>query len=366
MMNGTNQATAKNARDPVDNRRSHQRLPYTVSQITVAVMHPGGSLSRFLVACRDLSAGGIAFLHRGFLHNGTECQIDLPTLTGGTREVHGRVVRCGYFKSKIHEVGVAFDEPVDPRQFMEVGAEYAELHDKPIELPELQGRLLYVGTGELDFSLLKHQLQGTGLDLTHCQDSFPTLNGSYVATFDVIVCEVVPQDNVSGETIEAVRSAGFTGPIIAFTAERDRSHLKELRRAGANEVLLKPCSPTSLIGALSQRLESCQLVSGGNSPILSTLPTDSSLAPLIGDFIESVRATAEILKKATRQNDLPTVRKLCLELKGNGSSYGFKVLTDAAGEVVAASKCAGSVEEVSGKLKQLQTVCSRMQVRQAA
>ncbi len=366
MATGAGHGAGGGQRDHPGNRREHQRLPFTVSQITVAVMHPGGTLSKFIVACRDLSAGGIAFLHRGFLYTGTQCQIYLPTLTGGGKEVQGKVVRCSHIKSNIHEIGVAFTDRIDPRQFMDVGVEYAELNDKPIELPDLKGRVLFIGTNPLDFSLLTHQLQGTGIELAHCRDPEEAVNEARRSAFDVILCDLLLTDLSGEEVIAALRAAGCRTPIIASTAERDRERLRMVKQVGGNGVLLKPYSPATLIGVLSQHLENRAFLSASQEPIYSSLPRDSSLMPLVADFVRSVKMTAVALRRAAQTSDLKAVRKFCLQLQGNGASYGFKVLTDVAGEAAEVAKESSAVDQVGHSIEKVLSVCARMQANRAA
>jgi len=49
-------------------RRNNQRMEYRADKIQLSVTHPGGTLGRFYVKARNLSAGGLSFLHGGFLH----------------------------------------------------------------------------------------------------------------------------------------------------------------------------------------------------------------------------------------------------------------------------------------------------------
>ncbi|MFG0252428.1 MAG: response regulator [Phycisphaerales bacterium JB038] len=362
---GSTQGDAGSTSNTPGDQRVHQRLSFEVSEITVTVMHPGGTLSRFSVACRDLSVGGIAFLHRGFLHEGTECQINLPMMTGGERSLSGKVVRCSHLKSNVHEVGIAFDSQIDPRQFMDVGVEHAELNDKPIEMPELQGRLLYIGSEALDFALLQHQLQGTSVQLTHQQSSQEAVAEARRSIFDVVLCETMLDAAEDGETIAELRTIGYRGPIIAITAERDQGGLRKAKQLGASEVLLKPYSPATLLGILAEQLHTDGLADS-TEPIRSTLPSSSSLAPLVVDFIKAVKIAATALEKAAEEGDMEQLRRLCLRLRGNGSSYGFRILTESAGQVVEVLSAADSVEEAGHSLEQLLAVCRRIDISQAA
>src|SRR6266850_7964700 len=93
-------------------RRRDRRSHYVHSGIPIAVEHPGGGISRYLVWSRNLSAGGISFLHGGFLHQGSRCKIQLTELSGQSRVVGGTVVSCRLASGRNHEVGVKFDQRI--------------------------------------------------------------------------------------------------------------------------------------------------------------------------------------------------------------------------------------------------------------
>src|SRR5262245_50111278 len=71
------------------NRRRHKRWNYREANVTVSVEHPAGGVSRFLVCARNLSAGGVGFIHSGYLHKGSSCQVELRALDGQMRSIAG-------------------------------------------------------------------------------------------------------------------------------------------------------------------------------------------------------------------------------------------------------------------------------------
>jgi hypothetical protein len=57
---------------------------------------------------RNISAGGLAFLHRQALAVGQELEVDIPLLDRQVLCVEARVVRCRHVKGMVHEIGVEF------------------------------------------------------------------------------------------------------------------------------------------------------------------------------------------------------------------------------------------------------------------
>jgi hypothetical protein len=68
---------------------------------------------RARVAPRDLSAGGIGFLHRGSLPGGTPVAVHFPLGEGRMLSATGRVVRYFGLTKDVYDVGVTFDKPLD-------------------------------------------------------------------------------------------------------------------------------------------------------------------------------------------------------------------------------------------------------------
>ncbi len=99
-------------------RRATPRYAYRAQMIIVELKQPGAKVaSPFVCPTRNLSRGGLACLHGGFVHSNTRCLIHLQTLQGGLHAVAGSVVRCRHIQGNVHEVGVRFDEPLDPAPF---------------------------------------------------------------------------------------------------------------------------------------------------------------------------------------------------------------------------------------------------------
>ena len=116
--------------------RSEKRWPYRTSNIALIVQHPGGGAGRFLVCSRNLSAGGIGFIHGGYLHPGSECSILLRDRDGSPMALAGKVVYCRHLNGRYHEIGIKFSERIDPVRILGSTVTPGERGDgESIELP---------------------------------------------------------------------------------------------------------------------------------------------------------------------------------------------------------------------------------------
>lgn len=108
------------------NRRANIRYPYRKGDIPIVVEQPGGVITRLSVSPRNLSSGGIAFLHGGFLYVGSKCSLQLTALSTEPIVVSGEIVNCRHVDGILHEVSVKFDMPIDPGLFTRLNTVKAE------------------------------------------------------------------------------------------------------------------------------------------------------------------------------------------------------------------------------------------------
>lgn len=121
---------SRNAKGPKGERRRDRRWEFSQAEIAVCVEHPGGGISKFLVCSRDLSAGGMAFFHGGFLHVGSRCKIVLGTLDGKRNVVSGTVTSCNLVEGRLHSIGIKFEQRIDPGTFLR---DYVAMEPEPVQ-----------------------------------------------------------------------------------------------------------------------------------------------------------------------------------------------------------------------------------------
>lgn len=98
--------------------RSSVRIPFRRLSIGFTVKHADGSVAAMTVACRNISRGGVGLLHAAYMHVGTPCSIFLPRAGRADTCVPGVVVQCRHVGGRVHEIGVRFDESIEPRDFV--------------------------------------------------------------------------------------------------------------------------------------------------------------------------------------------------------------------------------------------------------
>jgi hypothetical protein len=99
-------------------RRAHSRYRYRHREINLLLLHPGGGQTKHLVCTRNISVGGLAFLHAHALQLETNCRLILPGFDRRLYPIDGAVRSCRLIEGAIHEAGVEFREPVDIAAFI--------------------------------------------------------------------------------------------------------------------------------------------------------------------------------------------------------------------------------------------------------
>ena len=99
-------------------RKRSPRLSFDRARVVIRATHPGGGTTEGSVYAHDLSAGGLSFLHAGYLHVATALSIVLPRRLGGEDRVTGRVAWCQHVGGTWHALGVRFDESISPKAFV--------------------------------------------------------------------------------------------------------------------------------------------------------------------------------------------------------------------------------------------------------
>lgn len=87
-------------------------------RIVIEVIRHNEGVARYLAAARHMTPGGILVVHGVFLHTGN-CVVHMTTVDGEKTAVGGRVTRCRYVGTRMHESQIDFDAPVDLSHYLE-------------------------------------------------------------------------------------------------------------------------------------------------------------------------------------------------------------------------------------------------------
>lgn len=229
--------------DPHDpNFRAHTRYPWRQTAAGLTIKHPGGTEVNVRVAIRNISVGGISLLHSGYVHADSRCIVTLAALNGSEHALNARVAHCRHRGGVVHELGVAFDSPVELSEFLKPEQLVEPSQAKRIDPQALQGVLLSVDASTDDRRLLAEHLKPTRLTL---------IEGSTLTQVATQLDEVDPMQ-VRALLINAVGSgrkpadllkearASFACPVVFLVPDVSPRTRDLMAGAKPDAVLVKP------------------------------------------------------------------------------------------------------------------------------
>lgn len=348
--------------NPARAKRANPRVPYRLdSDLELTVTHPGGGVGYFQVIPVNLSAGGMCFLHGGFLYPGSACSLQLRMLDNSPGvQVTGTVVWCQHCSGNCHAVGIKFETPIDIRPFVDIDQMAGVLAKLQMFDPAaLTGRVVAIEREAIDAELMEVVMVDTGIDYSAVRDVAAALEVLKTEPVDLILCELNLGEARGEEAIAEIRASGFRRPIIAVTSVTDPARLAAATSAGANDIVRKPFDTQAFLHVLDHFLSGLKL-KVDRRPLTTTLDPNIAAKRRVPSYIARVAEAGTNLDAAARGGDLQTSRSVCQSLLVSADAYGFPLLAEAARTALAALDASQSVEESRDDLFRVAMVVQRI------
>jgi CheY-like chemotaxis protein len=343
-------------------KRDFVRWPFRRTTIPLKVFHPNGTTAGFSVACRNISRGGLAFLHSAFLHQGTRCSVVLSHPTRGDVTIEGWVARCAHRSGMIHEIGMTFAEPIEVREFLSQDPLADCFSLEKIDPEQLQGALLIIAAGDTDQKILRHYLRATHLRISEVASSAAAVD-RFCEHWDLIFIDLNLSGEDGAESVAMLRQCGYTGPIIATTSDISPEARQRLLSIEANAFLAKPLSQSLVLRAVAEFLIANR---HAHAAATTTLTPDHPEFQLAESFAMSLRTIARKLEDCVRRADVPGCKALSLQVSGTAPSVGFTELGKLAANTAESLSKTMNVQDSIRHIRQLIAACERARVKKAA
>jgi CheY-like chemotaxis protein/HPt (histidine-containing phosphotransfer) domain-containing protein len=330
--------------------RQHERFPYLVPcGISLSVKHPEAKRwQRYLVRPRNISAGGVGFFHGAYLYKGTYCEISLRTRKGEIVEQAGHVVHIRHIVGRIHEVGVAFETPLDVRQFIQCSDE--EEFDETAQ-QQFQGQVLCIDGWREDRALLKFQIKELGAAVTEVSDAPEALEALQSGHYDLVILGQSLATMMPEELAQAMREDGYEGPIVEC---RDGSSPSDW----SNGLLPKPFGSDDVQKLLERYLPQAETnANHGPEPLHSDLWPKKNLRSLILNYLETLEEQTFRLQQLVDEQETDELISLTRKVKESAGSYGYPSISDAAQAVLDAYE--REPQQMSEAVHQVIALCQR-------
>lgn len=288
------------AQHRADERYSYRRV------CAIELTQPSGNVMSFKAPTRDLSRGGLAFVHYGFIHVGTKCRVQLVTTHNSWQHIEGKVVRCEYVDGGIHLVGVKFKFPIDITTFCGNAT------------PK---RVLLVDDDACMRKLVAMHLKSLNVEISEAEDGEAAITSAGSNVYDVILMDIEMPKLDGVAAIKKMREKGYGGSVIAVTARTTEGDREQLLQAGFDRYLPKPVTKAALVNALAEIEE---------EPLFSTMIEEEGMEELINHFVDELATIVPELEKASAQADLEALVRISRNLKGQAGSFGFEPISELA------------------------------------
>jgi CheY-like chemotaxis protein len=332
-------------------RRQFVRWPYPKSVAVGIRQGQRGDLAAMAMACRNISSGGMSLLHRAFIHQGSSIRVCLKKLSGEIVGVDGTVVHSRHVRGTTHEIGVHFDNPIDPREFLSLSAFATTFMIEHVEPDDLKGVVLAIDDSDADLRLLQHFLQGTQIRFRTAEDFDEGLKLAAEGCDLILLDYHLNDDHTGTEFIERLRQSGLDTPVLMTTS--DTQVTKGLLNTPADAILAKPIARELLHRALAQFM----LYGSPSVAKKSTLPEGHPNASFIPDFIADLNEIAVQLEESIKTEDYQSCNDLCLRIADTGPTLGFQALADSATKTARLISASMSVSETITPVRRLITMC---------
>jgi len=340
--------------------RSFVRLPFRVATVELRLTHPGQSEATMMVACYNLSAGGLGVLHSAYVYPGTKCVVRLPNVDGRNVDVPGVVVRCQHARGVVHDVGIRFNAPIEAREFVKLDPFADGFVLEKVNPEQLQGTVLFIGESALDQSVVRHFLRQTRVTFVTAATA-EEASARIMEGVDLILCD---NDRAAGDAASIVRSlreSGVPTAIIMLTADTSDQTREALVRAKANAFIGKPLKQEMLFRAMAEFM----VVDDSASVFASSLSAEHPNFGLLESFTKQVHEQADQLQGAIDAGDVPRCRSLCLQIAGTAPVMGFEKLAALAHGAETALARTPRVADAMAPLNILMASCRRASARAA-
>ena len=322
-------------------RRQAVRYAYRMKGVLIHMQQPGSTITvPYLVPTRNLSEGGMSFLHGGFVHPGTRCTAQLITNYGKADDVCGGVVSCRYLEGSIHEVSVRFDRAIDPSVYCA-----AAMHT----------RVLLVEDDVATARLTKFLLEALKAEVEIAENGSIAVEKAMGTPYDLVLMDIELPEMDGFEATRQLRQRGYSGLIVAATALTRPEEVDRCIAAGCNKYLPKPLERATL----SEILQSLR-----GEPLVSTFHNDPAMVDMIDAYVQGLPAKVRAVEEAMIKKDVKRVESVTRAMKAEGTSFGFGAISELAAKIENALIDGAPIADVQREVSVLVRLC--LHVRSSA
>jgi FixJ family two-component response regulator len=336
-----------------DTRRQHQRIPYHSPFLNISLTSRQMSRTNICVATRNISRSGVSVLHSNFVHTGTGTSVTLQRLDSSTVTVRGTVVRCQHISGIVHEIGIKFDVPIHPQEFIRFLPLDSFRSVTSVNPEDLSGNVDIITSEQDKFGLFEDQLVETNIHL----QSFANADEFLLTepSNERVVIIVHERPTIDGPKLaHKLRAGEYNGPLILAGVADSKQEMGAFQLSSADTFLAMPFDPDDLYAALGEFLlyewktETLQRIRSHKDPEAIQIIQD--------EFAKiSVR-----LDQLLRTKNMEGILNQCMILESISPLVGARALTDLSHQLVEALQESADFEQIEDQISETRLLISNM------
>lgn len=197
-------------------------------------------------------------------------------------------------------------------------------------------------------TLISHMITQLGGVVTICGDGLAALKEVQIRDFDLVLMDLQMPVMDGYESFKKMRSAGYDGRVVAFTAHALKNEREYCRDIGFDDFLPKPFDQSQLLDVVFRLTRSQPKPSIG--PMDSDMAMDPDLKEAFKIYHEN---TQKLIKELTEFSDnlaLQIIKQIAHKLKGSSGCYGYERVAHIASELCLLCEEEGADRETIQKL----------------
>ena len=199
-----------------------------------------------------------------------------------------------------------------------------------IEIPALRGRVLVAEDGVDNQRLLGTFLRQAGLEFDMVGNGSLAVQRALSNDYALVLMDIQMPVMDGVAATKRLRAAGYSGAIVALTANVMQADVALYRQSGCTDVLAKPIDRARFYSVLQSHVGPASLPGSAVDDAYAR-----ELTALTVEFVAGLPTTFDAIGQAAKDADWPHLKSLLHTLKGTAGSYGYAELTAMAGDAEA-------------------------------
>lgn len=234
-----------------DLRRVHTRLPFADPFVRVIVEGENSSRRETMLACRNISRGGLGLLYSTFMYPGTRVIAYLQRTDGSTPGLRGRVVRVQHRGGVVHEIGIKFDKDINPRDYLPGDFTEALPSLERVVPDKLNGSVVFVTESDAVRSAVKDFLLETNLNFKFAENTKQAFAAADDAP-DMLLVDIEFAETTGPELVKRLRTKGYNKPVALIGDPGLGLTRSIVRVCGADALVRAPMTQDGLLRVLGE------------------------------------------------------------------------------------------------------------------